>query len=476
VNILLVTFDQLRSDVVADPEVATPALDALRAEGVFFANHYAQAAPCSPGRAALYTGTYQMNNRVVANGSPLDDRFDNVARMARRAGFDPHLFGYTDTGLDPRQASGPDDPRLDTYEGILPGFSQGLWLPGDQSPWLRWLADLGHDPGVDFHAALATEPDRPAEHSISAFLTDGLLGWLHKQSSPWFAHLSYLRPHPPYAAAGEFAELYDPAAVGSGLDPVATPHWLHDAAMSFPASAAPKSEKKRRHLRAQYLGMVSEVDSQFGRVMASLKESGSWEDTMVIVTADHGEQLCDHGLVEKLGFFEESYRIPCIIRDPRLSRSHGTVVDSFTENIDILPTIASALSEEVPTQCDGMPLQPFLEGIEPAEWRRAAHYEWDWRHLLIGTTDSQWPMERTLERQNLAVVRNETMAYVHFGDGSWLCFDLASDPTWRTTSTDPALVLAGAQEMLTWRQEHLDRTFTDMLLTPERAGRWPSGA
>jgi len=84
-------------------------LDALADEGVRLARHYSQAAPCAPGRASLYTGTYQMNHRVVANGAPLEDRFDNVARLARRAGYAPALFGYTDQGVDPATVADADD-------------------------------------------------------------------------------------------------------------------------------------------------------------------------------------------------------------------------------------------------------------------------------------------------------------------------------------------------------------------------------
>ena len=94
-NILLITLDQFRADCLScagHPVVRTPALDDLAAQGVRLARHYSQAAPCSPGRAALYTGTYQMNNRVVANGTPLDPRLDNIALAARRAGYAPALF------------------------------------------------------------------------------------------------------------------------------------------------------------------------------------------------------------------------------------------------------------------------------------------------------------------------------------------------------------------------------------------------
>ncbi len=96
---LFITLDQFRADSLScagHPLVRTPRLDALAAEGVRFARHYSQAAPCAPGRAALYTGTYQMNNRVVANGTPLDSRLDTIALMAQRGGYDPVMWGYTD--------------------------------------------------------------------------------------------------------------------------------------------------------------------------------------------------------------------------------------------------------------------------------------------------------------------------------------------------------------------------------------------
>jgi arylsulfatase A-like enzyme len=476
VNVLFVTLDQLRSDtmgVAGHPLVRTPTLDAIAADGVRFARHYSQAAPCSPGRAALYTGTYQMNNRVVANGTPLADRFDNVARVARRRGFDPTLFGYTDIGLDPLVADGPMDPRLDAYDGVLPGFSIGLQLPEDQSPWLRWLEDLGYDVPASWIDALRGEPGRPAGHSHSAFLTDRFLAWLGAQPSGWFAHVSYLRPHSPYAAAGEYSSLYDPDDVPMPIERAADVHPMHDSVLSLPQVAAPRDEDDMRALRAQYYGMVTEVDAQLGRVIDAIKARGEWGDTAVVVAADHGEQLGDHGLVEKLGYFEESYHVPLLIRDPRHPVAHGSVVDAFTENVDVLPTMCQLLGAEIPAQVDGLPLGAFLQGSTPPWWRDAAHWEWDWRYVFIGANASGWPLDRRLERQNLAVVRTASFAYVHFGDGSWRCFDVGADPTWRTERSEPDVVLPLAQALAGWRQEHLDRTYTSMLLSPERLGRWP---
>ncbi|TIU24597.1 MAG: phosphonate monoester hydrolase, partial [Mesorhizobium sp.] len=102
-NVLLITCDQWRGDCLSaagHKVVRTPNADALAAEGVLFRQHYGGAAPCSPARACLYTGLYQMNNRVCRNGTPLDARHGNIALSARSLGYDPTLFGYTDVSPD----------------------------------------------------------------------------------------------------------------------------------------------------------------------------------------------------------------------------------------------------------------------------------------------------------------------------------------------------------------------------------------
>ena len=476
-NVLFITLDQFRADCLSSaghPIVRTPTLDRIASEGVRLDRHFSQAAPCSPGRAAIYTGTYQMNNRVVANGTPLREGLDNIARVARRAGFDPTLFGYTDQGLDPNLAKGVDDPRLEDYDGILPGFSVGLYLPESQAGWIQFLRAKGFDVPSGWAVALRGESERPAELSLSGFLTTRFVEWLAKQDTGWFAHLSYLRPHPPYAAAGTFSSMYSPADVEAPIAPVgqARRHPLHEIALGVTASSAPTDRDEMRRLKAQYFGMVSEVDHQLARVVRAIEERGEWGETIVIVTSDHGEQLGDHGLLEKLGFFPQSYHVIGLWRDPRRPVG-GQVIERFTENVDLMPTLADALGVEEPVQGDGRSLSPLLDGDSP-EWRDAAHYEWDYRSFFIGGDTPRWPQDRTLSRQNLAVSVSEESGYVQFGDGTYRCFDLSRDPTWRTEVEDPDVVLRAAQEQLLWRQEHMNRELTDMLLRRGRPGRWPS--
>jgi arylsulfatase A-like enzyme len=192
-NILFVTADQWRGDTLGcagHPRVRTPHVDALAASGTLFQRHFAQATPCSPARASLYTGLYQMTTRVVRNGTPLDDRHDNIARMARRAGYDPTLFGYTDQAVDPRTVEG-DDPWLTTYEGVLPGFTPRLRLPEHNGPWLSWLAARGHEVPPDhwdiYLPAAGASPKpttAPARYGEDETETAFVTGEARRPSSP----------------------------------------------------------------------------------------------------------------------------------------------------------------------------------------------------------------------------------------------------------------------------------------------------
>ena len=231
-NILLVTLDQWRGDCLGaagHPVVRTPHLDRLAAEGIRFTSHYAQAAPCGPSRASLLTGTYQHVHRSVQNGTPLDARFTNVALEARAAGYDPVLFGHTDTTVDPRTVP-DDDPRLEDYEGPLPGFRIALELPEHREAWYRWLEARGHDisdrgrflrPRTDMpipEGRGASWPPSPfaTDETETAFVVGEVLDELEQLSAdgePWFVHASIYRPHPPFVVPEPYHDLVDPAEV-----------------------------------------------------------------------------------------------------------------------------------------------------------------------------------------------------------------------------------------------------------------------
>lgn len=494
-NILLVTCDQWRGDslsAVGHPVVKTPAADAIAAEGVLFARHYAGAAPCSPARACLYTGLYQMNNRVCRNGTPLDARHDNIALAARRAGYTPTLFGYTDTSPDPR-ALDPKDPALRTYEGLLPGFVPRVLLPEHQKPWLSWLAARGVDssPGFpDIHRPVEPSPEiSPAPPAYSrnetpaAFLAGEFIRWMGEQDDPWFAHVSFLSPHPPFIVPAPFNEMYDP---GDGPDFRRAVDLEAEAAVHpFPTWGLDKLKKGKfipgakgrvrdwsedafRQIRAIYWGMVSEVDSQVGRMRAALEARGAWDDTIVLLMSDHAEMLGDHWSMGKGGFFDQSYHIPLIIRDPRRSASRGRQVTSFTEAVDIFPTLLDLVDAPTVPHLDGKSLLPFLDDETPAHWRDAAHWEFDFRGISKGHAERRFGLKP--QQCNLAVIRDERWKYAHFGGGlPAVLFDLENDPDeTRNLAGDSDYIgiqLDMAQRLLTWRAEHLDQRLSLLELT-----------
>src|SRR6478672_50172 len=421
-NVLLITVDQWRGDclgAVGHPVVRTPNLDRLASEGVLFRRHYAQAAPCGPSRASLHTGQYLMKHRSALNGTPLDARFTNLALEARAAGYDPVLFGYTDASPDPRTLA-PDDARLFSYEGVLPGYRAVVDLPEHLEAWGEWLRTQGYDVPADVRMMYEPVSDAPgapvaysAEHTEAAFLTGEVLEHVDTTTEPWFVHAAYIRPHPPFVAPEPYASMYDPASVpepvrAATFEAEGAVHPVLAGAVAIPGVRLGDDPDELRQARATYYGMMSEVDAQLGRLFDGLRATGAWDDTLIVLTSDHGEQLGDHWLTEKLGWFEQSYHVPLIVRDPRPESdvTRGRLVeDRFTENIDVMPTILEWIGVDPPVQCDGASLLDVLHGENPSAWRSAVHWEWDFRDPTGRLTQSMFGLG--IDECSLAVVRDE---------------------------------------------------------------------
>jgi arylsulfatase A-like enzyme len=504
-NVLFITVDQWRGDCLSalgHTVLTTPALDRLAAQGTLFANHWANAAPCGPSRACLYTGTYLHHNRSVNNGTPLDRRFTNVALLARAAGYDPVLFGYTDTSLDPRDLPA-DDPRLRSYEQVLPGFRAVVhdpWEAGSRE-WGRWLAAQGvdvpanpHDlyrpvpdfPGADRHGSTWAPARFDADQSETAFMVEALTGWLdHYGQDPFFVHASFIRPHPPLRNPAGYHDLYDaddlPPFVGAPTkEEEADAHPLNRALMYLPFVGAPEDERERRQMRATYHGAQREVDDQLGRLFDYLDATGLASTTLVVVTSDHGEMGGDHWLFEKLGYWDESFHVPMIVRDPDpgADPARGRVVQAFTESVDVLPTICRWLDIEVPLQADGFDLRPFLsgpaadDGTAPDHWRTEAHWSWNFSDPTTRLAEEYFGLP--MAHCALDVSRGTDIKYVQFAaDGEQLpplLFDLGADPDQlhdlvREGSVSD-LGWAAAQRLLQWRMRSDERTLSGTMLTP----------
>jgi arylsulfatase A-like enzyme len=492
-NVLVITADQWRGDclsAVGHACVRTPNVDALAKEGTLFRRHYAGAAPCSPARATLYTGLYQMNHRVCRNGSPLDRRFDNLALAARRAGYDPTLFGYTDTAPDPRDMD-VNDPHLTTYEGVLPGFTVRQLLPEHERQWLSWLRSRGRADAVsrDIHIPVGTAageisnaaPAYSREETQTAFLAGEFTRWMGEQDAPWFAHISFLRPHPPFSVPEPYNRMFKPdegpafaRAIGREMEQQGHPYLAYampraDKGSFIHGAEGPLSDLSAADfdaIRSIYYCMIAEVDDQLGRIWQALKDAGEWDNTIVVFTSDHAEMAGDHWTLGKGGYFDGSYHIPLVIRDPGAA-SAGGIVEKFTSAADVFPTLCDRLGMRPANGIDGRSLAPFLDGGAAQGWRDAAFWEFDFRDIVHGEAERYFGLRSN--ELNLAVIRDEQFKYVHFTALPALLFDLVNDPMeLRNLADDPAYAsvrLNYAERLLSLRARHLDQTLAYTELT-----------
>jgi len=502
-NILFITADQWRGECLSALDhacVKTPNLDRLAADGVLFRRHYSQATPCGPGRASLYTGLYLHNHRSVVNGTPLDARHANIALESRKAGYDPVLFGYTDVSADPRMHE-EGDPELTSYEGILPGITPVIRMRSDLQPWLAYLEGKGYEMPEEKNGAFrptANFPDSEqrgptyaparfkAEDSLTAYVTDEAIKYIsERRDEPWFVHISHLSPHPPFIVPEPYHELYDPADMpqpvraDSPEDEAKQHPWLEyflgnqeGTGFTVGYTAADNlslTDSETLQLRATYFAMMTEVDDQVGRLIAHLKETGEYDNTLIVFCSDHGEMLGDHWLYAKYGYFDQAFHTPLILRDPRpeADAGRGRVVSDFTENIDVMPTILDWIGVPVPVACDGETLLPFCRGENPPDWRSEAHWAYDFRSVVNRTPEKALGL--TSDQCTMTVIRDDKYKYVHFTALAPLFFDLEADP-WEQNDLagDPAyhgLVLEYAQKMISWRMTHDERIFSNTLLT-----------
>jgi len=491
-NILLVTLDQLRADVLDGAlagHVPLPNLGRLMAEGTCFSQCWTAAVPCGPSRASLMTGLYAFNHRAIRNGTPLARHHATLGTELRRLGREPLLFGYGDIAADPTGRD-PSDPDLATYELPAPGFREiaelrfeapRAWIGhlkrrGDRlpEPLPDRLLDLfrpeGDTPAIDGPARYR------AEDSDTAWLTDRLLEALEARvGEGWTAHLTYIRPHPPLVAPAPYNRLVDPAALprpaAAGFDHPFRDAWFSGPSQKglfwgFDGDCAGITAGAAGKLRAVYLGLVAEVDHHLGRILAWLDATGERERTLIVVMADHGEMLGDQGFWGKDNVLAPAHRVPLVIAGPGVAEKRR--VEALTSTVDIAPTLIAWCGGTPPPAMDGASLLPFLEGAAPPAWRGAVLTEIDLAQPHRPTR-FQTALGLDAHRANAAILRDARWTYVHFNGGlPPLLFDRQDDPDERRDlASDPAMagVLSDRRAaMLDHRMTRADRRLTSFSL------------
>ncbi len=492
-NVLFILIDQMRADLLHGALAAhinLPNLRALMDDAVTFQTHYSVTTPCGPSRVSILTGQYAMNHRAVRNGSPLRHDTPNLALHARKAGYQPLLFGYTDTARDPRIHHAAD-PALQSYEMPISGFEEALEMRLERSyPWRADLLAKGYDlpDYARFYVPVspsghpARAPNDPAfyraEDSDTAFLTNSCLSQLAaRQGEEWFAHLTYIRPHPPLVAPAPYNDMYDPCRIPAPLRAVpGVPHPFLDIAARYrrPADCVAgfpdldDSAETARTLRAIYFGLTTEVDHHIGRVIRFLRDTDQYDNTLIIIGADHGEMLGDFDTWGKMSIQNAAFHVPLIIRDPRHPSAHGTHVTQPTESIDIMPTLLDWIGAGIPASVNGTSLMPFLEGRTPDTWRTTSYSE-----IAFGdpVTPTLWQRELGLTdaAATLAILRSGRFTLVHFNGGlPPLLFDHTAQGEMANLADDPAHaadLLAMTQALLSHRMSNPDTTLSKTMIT-----------
>ena len=391
-NILLISADQLRQDALGIYEnrvIKTPSIDALGAEGVVFDQHYCQNPYCMPSRWTVFTGRYPRAHGVRENGVVFKQEERTLAHILREKGYATGAFGKMhltpqlyavheddnwpedDFGFQIKHLTN-DSKRgeyLDDLKERDPETYKLVLKQGEEKirEDLASAADRTFDPAPQIWA----NPIPPELHQ-SSWIADKFIEFLdNREDEPFFSWVSFVDPHHPFDPPEPYASMYDPEKIPP---PVKRENEFEDKPPHFDRMLrgySPGNEKYDfrtvdqrgwQEVKAKYYGMVSLIDHNIGRIVESLKSKGLYENTIIIVTSDHGELLGDHGILFKGPFHYDSLiRVPFIIKwGNRICG--GSRIPEITQHTDIVPTLLGLTNIPLPHGVQGRTLEPLMAG------------------------------------------------------------------------------------------------------------------
>ena len=414
-NIVVTLMDDLRWDELhctGHPFALTPNLDRIAAEGVTFRDAFVTSPLCSPSRACFLTGQYAHTHGITDNTdrSPASHRLRTFPRVLHDNGYETAFVGKWHMGVD-------DSPR--------PGFDHWVGFPGQGTYFNPELnIDGRHVKETGYTTDILA---RHAVEIISRRRTAPLCLWLaHKAVHPelkQFADGSISDPN-----GGEFvpAERHKPLFAGlpvprrpnAGKPPVGKPALLRKIGDLPPLGPSTGTDDEIIRNRAR---MLKAVDEGVGHMREALERAGQLDNTVFVFTSDEGYFFGEHGLsIERRLAYEESIRIPLIIRYPKLIRG-GTKIDAMALSIDLAPTLLEIGGAGPTDKIHGRSLVPLfhmLRGEKP-----------EWRSSFLIEYFSDRTMQRML-RMGYQAVRTERWKYIHYTElqGMDELYDLQSDP------------------------------------------------
>ncbi len=382
----------------------TPNIDRIGKEGMRFSNCFVVNSICTPSRAAILTGKYSH-----LNGVPVFNRFNGgqwtLAKELQGAGYHTGMIGKWHLQSDP---TGFD------YWNILPG--QGKY----------------HDP-VFIEMG---KTNRFKESYATDLIADFSIDFLEKRpkDKPFFLMSHHKAPHRPWEPDAKHAKLFENAKIPEPetfnddyqnrsaaateatmrIDRDLTPGDVKQTPPAELSAAELKQWKYQRYMR-DYLACIASVDDNVGRVLDYLEKNGLSKNTIVIYTSDQGFFLGDHNWFDKRFMYEESLRMPFLIRYPEKIKA-GKVNEAMILNVDFAPTFLEYAGLKTPTEVQGRSIVPLLGGTKPKDWRTSMYYRY-----------YHYPADHKVQPHY--GVRDERYKLIHFDRiNEWELFDLKNDP------------------------------------------------
>ncbi len=381
-NLLFVFADQMRGQdmgCMGNEQVITPNLDQLANEGVMLTNAISTYPLCCPARAMLMTGRYPLSNTVITNGPPLPDSEIGIGEVMKEAGYQTGYIGKWHLNGHPN-----------ANQFVPPGSSR--------HGFDYWAATNINHKYFDSYYYRDTDEKIPIEGWEPDTQTDLAIQYMekYKDGPPFCLFLSWGPPHDPYIAPEKFKKMYD----------------LEKIELRENVFLADKN------IIVNYYAAITSLDWNMGRLMKAMDNLGIIDDTIIVFTSDHGEQLFSLYLFHKQWPYEETISVPFIIRYPRKLKA-DQVNDVLIGTPDIMPTLLSLCGVEIPGTVEGKDLSPFILG-------NATEPEPD--SVLIEVINPCAVVQDRTGMREWRGVRTKRNTYARFRDEDWLLIDNKFDP------------------------------------------------
>jgi len=387
-NVLIILADQWRAQATGyagDVNIKTPALDSLEAMSINFKNAVSGMSVCSPFKASLLTGQRPLTHGVFMNDVQLDTNAVTMAKILEKEGYETGFIGKW---------------HLDGH-GRLQNVAPGNRRQGFQF-WMGNECTHNYNESVYYEN---NDPEKKQWKGYDTFAqTDAAITYMNDRKSikhPFLMLLSYGTPHAPYhSAPKEYKDLFNPED------------------MKLRENVPSHMEKKVKRDLAGYYAHIAALDAMIGKVVHNLKKNNQLENTIIVVTADHGDLLGSHGAYKKQQPYNESVNVPMLYYIPKKFNIVPGVKDAMMNSEDILPTILALCDVNIPDTVEGINYRPYLEGKEEIGESTL---------LTCVQPFGQWNRPVNGGKEYRAI-KTKKYTYVKDLNGPWLLFDNINDP------------------------------------------------